>query len=166
MAGYYGFSMSNNAVSAYECGEKPLSKWTKEAILSLCGEKSEELASLTVSELRKNLLYNSSWHHTSCHYNRTVFYAFDDDALEDMTPDRIAAIINDRQPRRAKEPIERITAEVKYTEWVGQYRNYRRPIERIETVSFLSSDKMLNLNHGRKRLSSVEIVRIICKEAV
>lgn len=29
MAGYNGFSMSNNAVAAYEDGEKPLSKWTK-----------------------------------------------------------------------------------------------------------------------------------------
>lgn len=33
MAGYNGFSMSNNAVSAYENGEKPLSKWTKKNII-------------------------------------------------------------------------------------------------------------------------------------
>lgn len=33
MAGYNGFSMSNNAVAAYEDGEKPLSKWTKANIL-------------------------------------------------------------------------------------------------------------------------------------
>lgn len=29
MAGYSGYSMSNNAVDAYESGEKPRSKWTK-----------------------------------------------------------------------------------------------------------------------------------------
>lgn len=29
MAGYNGYSMSNNAVAAYENGEKPLSKWKK-----------------------------------------------------------------------------------------------------------------------------------------
>ena len=28
MAGYRGFSMSNNAVDAYNSGEKPFSKWT------------------------------------------------------------------------------------------------------------------------------------------
>lgn len=30
MAGYKGWAMSNNAVAAYENGEKPLSKWTNE----------------------------------------------------------------------------------------------------------------------------------------
>lgn len=34
MAGYSGYSMSNNAVDAYESGEKPRSKWTKAAILN------------------------------------------------------------------------------------------------------------------------------------
>ena len=33
MAGYYGYSMSNNAVSAYEEGEMPLSKWTKQGVI-------------------------------------------------------------------------------------------------------------------------------------
>lgn len=33
MAGYYNYSMSNNAVSAYADGEKPLSKWTKSEII-------------------------------------------------------------------------------------------------------------------------------------
>lgn len=33
MSGYNGFSMSNNAVSAYENGLKPYSKWTKCDIL-------------------------------------------------------------------------------------------------------------------------------------
>ena len=33
-AGYHGYSMSNNAVAAYDNGEMPLSKWTKSAILN------------------------------------------------------------------------------------------------------------------------------------
>ena len=33
MSGYYGISMSNNAVKAYEEGKKPYSKWTKKGIL-------------------------------------------------------------------------------------------------------------------------------------
>lgn len=33
MAGYSGYSMSNNAVDAYENGEKPYSKWTKQDLL-------------------------------------------------------------------------------------------------------------------------------------
>ena len=40
MAGYSGFSMSNNAVDAYDNGEKPLSKsyWTISAVLGIGGE--------------------------------------------------------------------------------------------------------------------------------
>lgn len=33
MAGYHNYSMSNNAVQAYNTGEKPLSKWTKAVII-------------------------------------------------------------------------------------------------------------------------------------
>lgn len=33
MAGYCGYSMSNNAVSAYRCGEMPLSKWLKSDLI-------------------------------------------------------------------------------------------------------------------------------------
>ena len=30
MAGYCGYSMSNNAVAAYDEGKKPISKWKKD----------------------------------------------------------------------------------------------------------------------------------------
>lgn len=33
MAGYKGWSMSNNAVAAYENGEMPISKWSKKEII-------------------------------------------------------------------------------------------------------------------------------------
>ena len=33
-SGYSGYSMSNRAVEAYSCGEMPLSKWTKKAIIN------------------------------------------------------------------------------------------------------------------------------------
>jgi hypothetical protein len=43
MAGYNGWSMSNNAVDAYENGEMPLSKWNKEAILDAIEYEDLEL---------------------------------------------------------------------------------------------------------------------------
>ena len=43
MAGYNGWSMSNNAVAAYEDGEKPLSKWTKTDIFGMIEEQEVEL---------------------------------------------------------------------------------------------------------------------------
>jgi len=89
MAGYYNYSMSNNAVEAYERGEMPISKWTKKAImeeLSKCNVKPEHMAAfktMSINELRDKLLYSCGWHHTSKYYNRTEFYSFEYDEDED-----------------------------------------------------------------------------------
>ena len=63
MAGYYFYSMSNNALDAYRRGEMPMSKWTKKAILQRLEEqfeiKEEHLAffrSLSLRCLREKLL--------------------------------------------------------------------------------------------------------------
>lgn len=90
MSGYHGYSMSNNAVSSYASGEKPLSRWTRSAILNhiagliLDGELPEEIVSdidsMKTEELKGFLSY-SSWHHTSCRYNRTAFYSIDADKI-------------------------------------------------------------------------------------
>ncbi len=90
MAGYNGYSMSNNAVAAYSNGEKPYSKWTKSAFnteisnMIINGDLPEEIIpeieKLKVTEL-KQFLVASSWHHTSCKYNRTMFYSIDADLI-------------------------------------------------------------------------------------
>ena len=104
MTGYYGFSMSNNAVAAYDCGEKPLSKWRKIDIIEALEEAiiDEELTlncnlgklkKLPLKILRELCLYYSSWHHTSSHYNMTDFYSFDVDAVAELTNERIDEMI-------------------------------------------------------------------------
>ena len=60
MAGYYNYSMSNNAVNAYNNGLLPASKVAK-----LFGCKTEIIV--------KHCPY-AEWHHTSCKYNITKFY--------------------------------------------------------------------------------------------
>lgn len=80
-AGYYKYSMSNNAVDAYANGEMPLSKWTKTAILRELQdlEVSQDIIkiakTLPLTDLKAIFLYKSSWHHTSKMYNRTDFYS-------------------------------------------------------------------------------------------
>ena len=71
MAGYCNFSMSNNAVAAYQGGERPISKWTKESILTYFNnDKTRKIFSeLKVTDLKEILLEVSSWHHTSKNYN-------------------------------------------------------------------------------------------------
>lgn len=161
MAGYYGFSMSNNAVAAYESGEMPISKWRKATILDHCGDKAAMLSKLTVTELRSELLVYTGWHHTSKQYNRTEFYGFDEDALETMTAEKIAEIIAVRAPRERspKAEPETITAEISYTVWEGSLR-HPRPREMRETVTFRAGDKMISTTYGgRKRMTSITVLR-------
>ena len=117
MAGYNGFSMSNNAVAAYKSGEKPLSKWTKTDILEGI-EKAireeeltlncsmEKLKKLNAKVLKQICLYRSSWHHTSNHYNKTDFYSIDIDSLIELTDEKINRIIENCKEDKSEEPTE------------------------------------------------------------
>lgn len=115
MAGYNGFSMSNNAVAAYSNGEKPYSKWTKADILSELPEELDTAKKLTVSELKGLFLHRTSWHHTSSHYNRTDFYSVWSDGV---TNEQILDIIANRQPVE-KKAVQLVKAKVHYLTWEG-----------------------------------------------
>ena len=85
MAGYdWSHGMSNNAVAAYEDGEKPLSRWTKKDILEGIEEAYDDedvkaaAKKLALSDLKRIFLICSGWHHTSKYYNCTDFYSVDD----------------------------------------------------------------------------------------
>lgn len=122
--GYHGYSMSNNAVDAYDNGEMPLSKWTKTAILNELVEldaDSEiiELAKkMTVKQLKDIFLYKSSWHHTSKMYNRTDFYS----VTTDVPMDVIEKALNTEKSSKADKPSYDM-AEVSWGEWEGS-RNH------------------------------------------
>ena len=84
MAGYHGWSMSNNAILAYENDEKPLSSWTKDDILDAIESavESEELElKCSIDKLRKMsavdlkdiCLQYTSWHHTGKYFKETNF---------------------------------------------------------------------------------------------
>ncbi len=97
MSGYHGYSMSNNALDAYERGRMPISKWTKTAILSAIRAYApkhpltSQLSKVPVPVLKAKLLIYTEWHHTSSHYNRTDFYALDTARLDKLTADDINA---------------------------------------------------------------------------
>lgn len=84
VGGYSGYSMSNSAVSAYEGGEKPISKWTKKAIIEGIKEATDELdkiipnlQKLTLNQLKNLCLEYKGYHHTGWYMNRpnkTDFY--------------------------------------------------------------------------------------------
>ncbi len=86
MAGYFGYSMSNNAMDAYNRGLLPLSKIRfsdiKEAGLDISLKFFKWLC-------KENYITATEWHHTSKHYNITYFYDLQDckEQLDDLQSD-------------------------------------------------------------------------------
>ena len=114
MAGYDNYSMSNNAVAAYQTGEKPKSKWTKKDIIEELRDQSEDLKvdikaleKLPVLTLREIALVQSSWHHTSSHFNQTYFYMVDASRIEE---EDLKIEIKEQTEKRVK---------AHYLEWSG-----------------------------------------------
>ncbi len=127
MAGYNGWSMSNNAVAAYEDGEKPLSKWTKANIFDTIKDTEielkcsiEKLRRLPIKVLKEVCLRYSSWHHTSNHYNKTEFYSLDINRIENLTDDKIEELLLDykKEKRMESKPLEE-RWECAFLEWSG-----------------------------------------------
>nr|DAI08101.1 MAG TPA: hypothetical protein [Caudoviricetes sp.] len=84
MAGYQGYSMSNNAVSAYDDGEKPISKWSESDVISaIADELGVNESDIKLKYPYRYYLKKTSWHHTSSKYNKTDFYSvsFDDEDI-------------------------------------------------------------------------------------
>ena len=161
--GYHGYSMSNNAVDAYNDGEMPLSKWTKRELLDAIEAENDKIdvSKLTAEELRDNFLTYAGYHHTSSYYNSTIFYRLKD-SVEDLTQSDIDQIIADRRKPEKKEPKPRepkkqMTALVRFTEWTGT-RSHPRPVEHTEVVHYIEKDKMVNTSVGRKRMTSLTIM--------
>ena len=141
MAGYNGFSMSNNAVAAYESGEKPLSKWTKadimDAIENAIREEEltlncsmEKLKKTPVKILKSVCLHCSSWHHTSNHYNKTDFYSLDVDSIAELTDEKIDRIIENHKEDKSTELTEE-RWKCAFLEWSGT-RKHPKATEIIE----------------------------------
>ena len=83
-SGYVGYSMSKRAADAHSSGERPLSQWTKEDIISSYPDGYRgRLSKLSHSLLKEYLLAPKGWHHTSKYLNKTDFFGtVDEDDLE------------------------------------------------------------------------------------
>lgn len=159
MAGYNGYSMSNNAVAAYERGEKPLSRWTKadiiEAIEDAVREEEltlncsmENLKKTPVRILKSICLYRSSWHHTSNHYNKTDFYALDMNNLAELTDEKIDRIIeNHKEEKPAEERWE-----CAFLDWGGT-RKHPKATEVIEE-GIVKGDRFIRADGSQKKTTA------------
>ena len=152
MAGYHGYSMSNNAVAAYHSGKRPRTKWTKALILddikSLTIDSAEELETdaknleqlkqkfellkqCSVETLRKHLLRYSEWHHTSSRYNKTDFYEVDDEAFFKASEKEITEWKNETYELRVS-PCRKGT--ITYLVWYGTLKHPKAYEETLYNV--------------------------------
>lgn len=133
--------MSVRAAEAYRAGEKPLSKWTKEAILdALATEGYPELAEAledrkyTLAFLKAHYLMNSSWHHTSCKYNCTDFYSVcvlddDDDMLKEL-PETLAEWRANNSETQQKTVSAWRKGKLVWEQWEARSRRWGRYVTR------------------------------------
>lgn len=159
MAGYKGYSMSNNAVAAYADGEKPKSKWTKSVMLDAIKEAAKEYGIVmpkSIDKLKKDDLFNcyfksSSWHHTSKEYNKTIFYSLASEWLEMYSEDDIKRIIEESKAiRKEKQDLER-RVKASWIEWKGT-RRHPKAIEH-EGIGTIRGDWFFDEDGGRHKVS-------------
>lgn len=118
MAGYDGWSMSNNARDAYDDGRVPLTGITREWLdangIGLPVEHARWLARTHVGP--------SEWHHSSKMYNKTNFY----DA--DQIREHIQEHGDHADQFRARDALSTppVPAVASWTEWTGTGRNKRK----------------------------------------
>lgn len=91
MAGYNNYSMSNNAVEAYDNGQLPISKFVSFL------KKTYGLKGLTAGDVKVARISPISWHHTSCKFNRTNFYS------TEVEPNEVVDLFNAIHARKMKD---------------------------------------------------------------
>lgn len=132
MNGYYDYSMSNRAIEAYQNGEKPLSKWTKKDIIDAIAvfdkEKAVLFKKLRLQVLKNTVLCCSSWHHTSCKFNKTNFYSVSESVINKMSENDIKDLAN--SSAESKEASVKYKGNVSFLEWSGS-RKHPKCIQRF-----------------------------------
>lgn len=156
MSGYYGYSMSNNAVAAYLDGEKPLSKWTKKEIISRVEDECEinfpieKLKKVPLAKLKEICLRKSSWHHTSSYYNDTNFYDIDVSGVENLTESDIDVLLECKKPEIREEKAEKWLCE--FLEWSGT-RNHPKATK-IREVGEVKGNWFYRENGTKKSINA------------
>lgn len=155
-SGYSGYSMSNRAVEAYEDGEMPLSKWSKEMIIKKVVEydhfTKEELKKYTKKVLAKYFLERSSWHHTGKFCNETDFYSINSKRAENGAIDDLEELKKCYKETKKVEKLEVKKAKVKYLEWSGS-RSHPKATE-VEDYAVIIDNWAYFTGGNKKSLAS------------
>lgn len=155
---YVGQRMSERAVIAYENSEKPLSKWTKTAIINTVLDyrddfEYDELKKYSKDALKVFLAY-SSWHHTGTYFNETEFYSLDEDFIE-LSKEEIIETLNNRMSELKKyKGLKKVEILQKcfitYVEWEGT-RKHPKAVDR-EAYGIIKGNWVYT-EYGKKSLN-------------
>mgnify|MGYP004528932995 CR=1 FL=1 len=105
--GYDGYSMSNNARDAYERGEMPLSRWTKQKVINqIAQDNGVSPEDVSLEFPYEHYLEKAGWHHTSSKYNKTYFYYVTDDTSGVIFSERAKEKIQSDKIEQAKKYLE------------------------------------------------------------
>lgn len=155
-SGYTGYSMSNRAVEAYEDGEMPLSKWSKQLIIDEVVEydlfTKEDLKKYTKKVLTEYFLERSSWHHTGKFCNETDFYSINSERAENGSIDDLEELKECYKKTKKVEKLEVKKAKVKYLEWSGS-RSHPKATE-VEAYAVIIGNWAYFTGSNKKSLSS------------
>ncbi len=154
-SGYSGYSMSNRAVEAYDKGEKPVSNWSKQAILEAYPEEiAEKLKKFNLETLRNNCLKYSSWHHTSKYCNETDFY----EIIEDIDLDNITIFENKKSKLEAeKNTYYHGSYEIKIFHPYARHKKMDIKVEYFANAIKKGNWLIINAHGDRKRFDLCEI---------
>lgn len=132
MAGYCGYSKSNNALIAESEGKFPLTFAAKRIAKEL------KLRERDVREAIR--LHYCEWHHTSCRYNKTYYYDVAD-IIQKINNNIIIV-------KRLDDAIEqRYHADIEYIEWSGTRTRPKANIIKLVNVEIIDKGSYVIFVH-------------------
>lgn len=134
---------------AYESGEMPLSKWSKNNIINaikemvdsddifLNEESLKSIETMNLKDLRDLFLKRSSWHHTSKFYNKTNFYEIDVGYIERNYEEAKAFREQEENKIREKEKQKAEKEKQEKTDRIQKWADsHKKEIEKIKSSGY------------------------------
>lgn len=104
--------MSRRAKEAYEGGEMPASKLTKEVIIETIAEAFGDEIAEKAKKVSKTVLFNSflemsSWHHTGAFATPVLFYKLSEDRTAEEASRLVDQLIQEKAEEKAEKKAEK-----------------------------------------------------------
>lgn len=151
MAGYYKNKMSNNAVAAYQNGEMPWSKWSKQAILDCLPKDIADIAKkYPLRALRSYFLFYDGYHHTGKYFNSTDFYYIDESIISNFCEEELREH-SDAFKAEPKPKSISYLAYCKWGEWTGS-RSHPKLVSH-EGYCIIKDNWAFSQEHTKKKIN-------------